>query len=385
MDESIARVESSKRSRRGRVETVAHIEVGSKIRILGAEPTDGPHAYGEVFVKASIRLLDNSSSQTANWQYEQALCKSLLEPTFKIKEEKGAGYIGQYKSATRTMKSMQDSVLFMAAQLERVHALFTWAHPMKTGLMFFGLICGIAAMCVIPNKLCVSGLITKLFFKGLCKKLRGHDESEIVKPDPTDIQMANMLNSLPTAPQTAQAMAVKRKVWKAQHERELNRVRINLNFAFRVRCQFRCYVLDYHKIPGKGPGAAAADGKENGPGKQKLKNAAASWAPAYVAVVNGLVLVWPNLDSAASNKKPATSLVIAGPAVAADATYLPPPKPGTKLLSVASTAGRDKKIRDFEISLKVEMVEAFADAVYAELTEGQAGKPDADGQKLKVN
>ena len=118
-----------------------------KTRILGAEPTDGPHAYGEVFVKASIRLLDNSNSQTANWQYEQALCKSLLEPTFKIKEEKGAGYIGQYKSATRTMKSMQDSVLFMAAQLERVHALFTWAHPMKTGLMFFGLICGIAAMC----------------------------------------------------------------------------------------------------------------------------------------------------------------------------------------------------------------------------------------------
>ncbi|KAH8088627.1 hypothetical protein JL720_6573 [Aureococcus anophagefferens] len=350
--------------------------------LLGAEPTDGPHAYGEVFVKASIRLLDNSTSQTANWQYEQALCKSLLEPTFKIKEEKGAGYIGQYKSATRTMKSMQDSVLFMAAQLERVHALFTWAHPMKTGLMFFGLVCGIAAMCVIPNKLCVSGLITKLFFKGLCK-LRGHDESEIVTPDPTDIQMANMLNSLPTAPQTAQAMAVKRKVWKAQHERELNRVRINLNFAFRVRCQFRCYVLDYHKLSqGKGAGASAADGKENGsarrssstrrrPGRRPTSPSSTAWCSSGRTST-------PRRRTR-SPRRPRHRARVAA------TRYLPPPRPGTKLLSVASTAGRDKKIRDFEISLKVEMVEAFADAVYAELTEGQAGKPDADGQKLKVN
>ncbi|KAH8045675.1 hypothetical protein JL720_16608 [Aureococcus anophagefferens] len=281
------------------------------------------------------------------------------------------------------MKSMQDSVLFMAAQLERVHALFTWAHPMKTGLMFFGLVCGIAAMCVIPNKLCVSGLITKLFFKGLCKKLRGHDESEIVTPDPTDIQMANMLNSLPTAPQTAQAMAVKRKVWKAQHERELNRVRINLNFAFRVRCQFRCYVLDYHKLSqGRAPGIRA-DGKENGSAREAQARGGVLGAGLRRRRQRpGARLAEPRLRGV---EQEARDVPRHRGARGRRGRALPPAgEAGHEAAERGVDGGprqEDPRLRDL---LKVEMVEAFADAVYAELTEGQAGKPDADGQS-KVN
>ena len=107
----------------------------------GGDAFDGSHPYGEVFLKASIRMLDDvgmgkdgtKTSAHSDWKYEQALCKSLLEPQFAISSDKQAGYLGQYKSVTRSMKSMQDVVLNIADVMERSLALMTWEHPIKTG------------------------------------------------------------------------------------------------------------------------------------------------------------------------------------------------------------------------------------------------------------
>ena len=222
-------------------------------------------------------------------------------------------------------------------------------------------------MCLVPNRLLVSGLVTKLFVKGLAIKLKGTDDSEVKRTDPAEIQMFNLLNSLPTATQTEEAYRTKRIVWTAQHERELNRVRVNLNFAFRVRCQFRCYVLDK---PFKTDRADHKGRLGASPGNKSPRGGQVKWVQAYVAVVNGQVLAWPGLDVAASNKKPTNSFTIAGPAVALepdDNPLLPPAKSDTKILSIASKSDRNKKIRDFYLLVKVDVVDNFEAAVYEEL------------------
>ena len=351
--------------------------------LLEAPPRAGdPAPYGEVFLKASLRLLAaDAPGNAANWRYEQALCKSLLEPTFRISRDKRAGYLGQYKSVTRSMKAMQDIVLWMASQVERVNALLTWTHPVKTALVAAGLAAGVLACCLIPNRLLVAALVTKMFVKGLAVKARGTDDSEVKKQDPTEIQLANLLNSLPTAPQNEEAYRCKRIVWTAQHERELNRVRINLNFAFRVRCQGRCYVLQVVNV--RDDGGAAADGAASAAAPTRRRKRE-QWVPAYVAVVNGLVLTWPTLDAAASNKKPSLALVIAGPCVAADdVAGLPPAVAGHARLSLAAKSDKLRKIRDFHVSVKTPLVAALEAAVDAELCAStDAASPRREQRRL---
>ena len=311
--------------------------------------------YGEVRVRCSLRLLETETSP--KWRYEQALCASLLEPTFEIKADARAGYVGQYKSGIRTLKNMQDNVLWAAGVAERAHALLTWAHPKKTALFCVGLVCGIVGCSLIPNKLLVAALLSKMFVKGLAVKLKGAKDISKLKKRPDDeVQLDNFLASLPTMPQAEVAQRHKRLVWTAQHAREVNRMRVALNHAFRTRCVGKCLVL--------GPNPESMEGVMGLTGDD-------AWHPACFAVVNGLVVTWDSLEAAAANKKPTRLLTIAGPAHPAEHPRAPPPR-GRKVVSIATRVGASEKIRDFELALKIDLVDAFSRAVTAELLETQS-------------
>ena len=77
-------------------------------------------------------------------------CRTLLEPATQEGGSK-KGYVGQYKSVTRTMKRTQDDILWIAGLLERFLALCTWQHPRKTLFFCFGLLMAYVVCCLIPN------------------------------------------------------------------------------------------------------------------------------------------------------------------------------------------------------------------------------------------
>ena len=89
----------------------------------------------------------------------------------------------------------------------------------------------------------MAAVISKMFLGGLMKRLRygnkvirkGHKAR-----DAAQIMAENFLSSLPTAPQREVAARHKRLVRAQQHKRELGRVRVALNFAFRATCMGRC-------------------------------------------------------------------------------------------------------------------------------------------------
>ena len=108
--------------------------------------------------------------------------------------------------------------------LERFLALCTWQHPRKTLFFCFGLLMAYVVCCLIPNRLLVAAVISKMFLGGLMKRLRygnkvirkGHKAR-----DAAQIMAENFLSSLPTAPQREVAARHKRLVRAQQHKREL--------------------------------------------------------------------------------------------------------------------------------------------------------------------
>ena len=46
------------------------------------------------------------------------------------------------------------------------------------------------------------------------------------------------------------------------------------------------------------------------------------WAPAFAAVVNGMLLSWPSIEAAAANKKPAHAYTLAGSSGGAERVLL---------------------------------------------------------------
>ena len=68
-------------------------------------------------------------------------------------------------------------MILLAGYAERVYALLTWQHPAKTLFFAFGVSCGTLAVLVIPNKLLVAALITKMFLKGFVVSFRETDHS----------------------------------------------------------------------------------------------------------------------------------------------------------------------------------------------------------------
>lgn len=305
---------------------------------------------GTVYVRIRLRELSREAPYTGavgdRWEHAQALCRRMLEPAVQIETDKKAGVYGKYKSMTRTMKSMQDAALVTATQLERFVLLLSWVHPEKTLLVVFGLCCGIMACCLIPNKLLVAGLVTKLFLKGLMIKLRGRDESEVRYIDKENIQLANLLSSLPNATQHQHAYAMRTAVWARQQARSENRVRLGLHYCFKIKAQLGAWIVDDDSM---------------------------CWTHVYVAVVNGTLIVWPSLAHAADNKPPRETLLISGPAVPRGQQPPPgakQPPAGCTIFSLASKrAGKSPRIRDFFLAVKTTVTPAFADALKQDLVQ----------------
>lgn len=316
--------------------------------------------FGALRLRVSLRV-ETTRAQTirpwADWRSEQALCRSLLEPTAQGSADKKT-YVGQYKSVTRTMKRTQDDILWMAGLLERFLALCSWQHPRKTLFACGGLLVAYVACCLVPNRLLVATVLSKMFLGGLCKRMRyGNKVRTGPKArDSTQVRAENFLASLPTAPQREVAARHKRLVRAQQHKRELGRVRVALNFAFRARCMGRCS-FPVSQLGRALRGVVDVDGLEDEAQKR-------DWAPGFCAVVTGLLVVWPSLDAAAANRKPERVLEIAGPLTEAPADA-PPPERGMASMSVCTRGALNPVV----FAVKVEMVDAFVSAVRAEAAE----------------
>ncbi|KAJ8604766.1 hypothetical protein CTAYLR_001000 [Chrysophaeum taylorii] len=347
--------------------------------------------FGSVRICARARVVDSASSldlsppsekhrHHSSWQHAQAIRRSILEPEIRIRDDKKAGYVGQYKDVARSLKSMQDSVLMLATYLERFVALCTWVHPAKTLFVAFGLAAAVLLCLVIPNRVLVASLVAKLFLNGLFLKLRGQDNSEVPFKDPTYTQISNLLSSLPNATQRAAAYKIKRDVWTSQFKRHEKAVRISLQFAFRVRCQIHACIISktstlagftsaptYGAIDESTRSTAADSARARRRPQQAVENK--KWTYVYVVVVDAMVIIWQNVSAAADNKKPLLSLHIAGPPLVDE----PPPSTwpdrprGLTLVSLASRLPRASKIKDFYLALAPYDVETFAAAVHFEI------------------
>ena len=210
--------------------------------------------------------------------------------------------------------------------------------------------------CLIPNRLLVAAVISKMFLGGLMKRLRygnrilrkGHK-----KTDTTQIMAENFLASLPTAPQREVAARHKRLVRAQQHKRELGRVRVALNFAFRATCMGRC-AFPVSQLGRALRGVVDVDGLEDETQRKE-------WASGFCAVVTGLLIVWPSLDDAAQNRKPERVLELAGPLTEAPVDA-PSPERGMAAVAVCTRGALNPVV----FAVKVEMVDAFAAAIRSE-------------------
>lgn len=295
------------------------------------------------------------------WRHDQAIRRSLLEPHVHIENEKKVGYVGQYKDVTRSLKSMQNSVLSFATFLERFVALCTWVHPTKTVFVTACLLVAMYVLLIVPSRLCVAAVVTKLFLNGLVLKIRGHDNSEVPFRDPTEIQVTNLINSLPNATQRAEAYRIRRALWAAQYRKRENAVRTSLHFSFRVRCQIHACVLSGRRH------AVFADAAADSPQTSDKR-----WTYVYVVVVDGLILVWPTLVAAADNKRPLVSLHISGPALVNHDVEPPPDSwpsipAALHLVSVACCLSRSSKIKDFYLAIGRRNLQGFVSAVRHEI------------------
>jgi hypothetical protein len=322
---------------------------------------DQKRSKGETFGALRLRLslrVETTRAQTirpwADWRSEQALCRTLLEPATQEGGSK-KGYVGQYKSVTRTMKRTQDDILWIAGLLERFLALCTWQHPRKTLFFCFGLTMAYVVCCLIPNRLLVAAVISKMFLGGLMKRLRYGNKlvRKAAKKDSTLIMAENFLASLPTAPQREVAARHKRLVRAQQHKRELGRVRVALNFAFRATCMGRC-AFPVSQLGRALRGVVDVDGLEDETQRKE-------WASGFCAVVTGLLIVWPSLDDAAQNRKPERVLELAGPLTEAPVDA-PLPERGMAAVAVCTRGALNPVV----FAVKVEMVDAFAAAIRSE-------------------
>lgn len=314
---------------------------------------------GKIRIAARTRLVTDRAPSCHAWQHDQSVRRRLLEPEFVVESDKKAGYVGQYKDVTRSLKSMQDSILYMATVMERLVALCTWVHPTKTLAVLGGFVAVFIVCLLVPNNILVASFITKLFMNGLVLKFRGHDDSEVPPVDPTETQVFNLVHSLPNATQRSDAYKYKRLVFAAQAKRVEATVRISLHFAFRVRSQLHACIVSRSGVPVQpSHDAASSDSKR--------------WTHVYVVVVDAMVLIWPSVAAAADNKKPLVSLIIAGPPLsAADAekppASWPPHPPALHLVSFAARTSKSAKIKDFFLALPKPSVATFTSAVEDEI------------------
>mmetsp|Transcript_25211 Transcript_25211/g.87069 ORF Transcript_25211/g.87069 Transcript_25211/m.87069 type:complete len:303 (-) Transcript_25211:254-1162(-) len=278
--------------------------------------------------------------------------RDLTDSKKQVADDKKSGYVGQYKSVTRSMKNAQDLAVSLAEFLECAVALCTWVHPEKTLLVACGLLAGVVAACLVPNTYCVAALISKLFIKGLALKLKGIDASCPTPADQSETQLCNLLASLPSQSAERDAFRLKRQLWAAQHARAELRVQVDLHCAFRVRCQLKVWYYE---------------------------DAAGKWVQSYVVCANGLLLVYASLGSASENKKPSHTFVIAGSAerrAVADLKPKPAPPSALHVISLATRSEKVTRIRDVFMAIKPQLVDSLVSAVDGELEAQSGGEPN---------
>lgn len=379
--------------------------------IQGAAPD-----LGSVRIAVRARVVDSVSNEEArgtsfdgpggakkatwsldSWQHDQAIRRSVLEPEVEVGgREKKSGYVKQYKDVTRSLKSMQDTVLWLATTLERLLALCTWVHPTKTLVVVFGLAAGVAILVLVPNRLVVAASLTKMFLNGLVRKIKARSKSEVRHRMAEYIQLENFIKSFPDSRQRSRAYRVKRSVWASQYRRREAQVQINLHFSFRIRCQMEACIVSrsssssFAALSGtfrrqtssilnvRGGERRAHDAVEATHTDSTVDPELKKWTYVYLAVVDSMVLVWPNVNAAAENKKPLLSCYIAGePLVGRNKVEPPPnnwplPPAYLRLVSFASKLPRTNKIKDFYLAIDPSLVKTFVDAVKAEILHAHA-------------
>ncbi|KAJ8603632.1 hypothetical protein CTAYLR_007578 [Chrysophaeum taylorii] len=231
---------------------------------------------GTLRVVASLdRGVDDSDSRVG--VFKKALAVDAFERKAFMRGKRGkkarVSTYEQLKDIRRSFASALDMLETGTSMLERLYALLTWEHPAKTALVVLGLVSGVVACCLIPNNFLCAALMSKFFLQGLVERARGEDFTRIRKVDPTEIQLKNLLNALPNAPQRDRAIVRRRAVFKAQTSRNEMRARISLNFGLRVRLQAYVYVY-------------------------KPTHLAASWEREYVIVVDGALLCYASIEDA---------------------------------------------------------------------------------------
>lgn len=243
---------------------------------------------GTLTVEASLEPVDDADLKRSNPRLaatNRALAADVFErKAFKggLKKKSRSAY-GNVKEIRRGLRSAYETVETATSMLERLWALMSWDHPLKTLLVAFGLVAGIAGCCLVPNNLICAGLMSKFFLTGLVVKLRGDDLTIVKKVDSSEIQLKNLLRSLPNAPQREQAFKSMRALYSAQALRNDAQAKISLAFGLRVR--YQAYVYCY---------------------KQSRALTLPSWEREYLVVVDGALHFYASTQAA--RKDPAKNL-----------------------------------------------------------------------------
>lgn len=203
---------------------------------------------GTLTVEATLEPVDDADLKRVNPRLAAAN-RTLAADVFERKAFKGGlkkksrSAYGNVKEIRRGLRSAYETVETATSMLERLWALMSWDHPLKTLLVAFGLVAGVIGCSLVPNNLICAGLMSKFFLTGLVLKLRGDDLTIVKKVDASEIQLKNLLRSLPNAPQREQAFKSMRALYSAQALRNDARAKIGLAFGLRVR--YQAYVYCY--------------------------------------------------------------------------------------------------------------------------------------------
>ena len=335
----------------------------------------------------------------SHWRQAQAVCAAMLEPRVHFDQGgKRSGYVGQYKDVARSLKYVQDTLLWIATILERIAALCTWVHPHKTLFVLGILGLAIIFLCIVPNGVVVAAVCTKMFTRGFAKRLRGIDASQVVDVDKTEQQLKNILTSLPNAHQRHLASRHKRGVFAAQFQRQEDRVRLGLHYSFRIKCQLHALIiaktgLDHvegdvlytvdeddddgpssprdQEMPFGGVPLRLSEVQDHPFLHHRPRTSVVSnrrrpfrrtWTPSYAAVADGHLMVWLSLKDAADKKRPIASFVIAGPARTGAVPRSWPVLPSAFALTAVPVRA-NAVIRDFFLGIHPSMASSFSHAI----------------------